>query len=80
MVAFLPTNWRRGSSSDSSASAGCFGIGIGGTNTPDNDNDDNLTAVMAQAMNDYRDSSKFGEKDVMYNTYSWFHYTLMNIA
>lgn len=24
----------------------------------------------------YSDSSKFGEKDVMYDTYSWFHYTL----
>lgn len=24
----------------------------------------------------YADSSKFGEKDVMYDTYSWFHYTL----
>ena len=26
--------------------------------------------------NYYSDSSKFGEKDVMYDTYSWFHYTL----
>lgn len=24
----------------------------------------------------YSDSSKFGEKDVMYDTYSWFHHTL----
>jgi len=24
----------------------------------------------------YSDSSKFGEKDVMYDTYSWYHYTL----
>jgi translocation protein SEC63 len=24
----------------------------------------------------YSDSSKFGEKDVMYDSYSWFHYTL----
>jgi len=24
----------------------------------------------------YSNSSKFGEKDVMYDTYSWFHYTL----
>jgi translocation protein SEC63 len=26
--------------------------------------------------NYYSDSSKFGEKDVMYDTYSWFHFTL----